>query len=101
MFFAAACAALAFGAGCASGLLPFTGIDAAASKRWPGITEEEVYRGRSLYRDQCSGCHSLHSPAEFSPAQWDTILPVMQGKARTREADKMPMVQYVMIHAGH
>jgi hypothetical protein len=85
--------------GCSSGMLPMTILDERITKRWPGTTSEELVRGRSLYRNQCSGCHSLYAPGKFSSTQWDTLLPVMQGRARTATGDRMAMTKYVLIHA--
>jgi hypothetical protein len=86
---------------CASIGLPETDSThvALASQRWHGTTAEDLEKGRSAYRDRCSGCHSLYGPGEFTEKQWDTLLPVMQKRARAAQDERVWMEKYVRVHA--
>lgn len=87
--------------GCASIALPAADSThvSMASKRWHGTTAAELEKGRDAYRENCSGCHSLYSPTEYTEKQWDTLLPVMQKRARTGGQERVWMEKYVRINA--
>lgn len=96
------CTTAGYVSGCGtSGVLPATDTlqVAMASQRWHGTTARDLEQGRNAYRERCSGCHSLYSPAQYTEQQWDTLLPVMQHKARTGDTERAQIEKYVRVHA--
>lgn len=56
--------------GCATLAQPTT-VDAAwAAEQWPGTTQADLARGRSLYVKRCAGCHALRQPERYPSSTW-------------------------------
>lgn len=54
----------------------------AMQQKVPGVTLDRVVAGYKLYKSKCSGCHGLHSPEEYTAAQWNKNLEEMFPKAK-------------------
>ena len=63
-----------------------------AQKHWGNINLSE---GRSAYAENCSGCHSLHSPAEHTKGEWVQLFEEMASKAHMTPADSMKVFAYL------
>lgn len=62
----------------------------------PGITMEKVTEGYMLYKNKCSGCHGLHSPAEHTITEWNKTMEEMFPKAKiSDEASKTLIRDYL------
>ena len=49
----------------------------AMEAKVPGLTYDEAMQGYKLYAGNCSKCHRLHNPKEYTAVQWNKILPEM------------------------
>ncbi len=66
-----------------------------ASQQWPDVTVESLSKGRDLYIRHCAGCHSLHSPIEYSSARWPKVVAEMSRKARLHGEDSLLVLRYL------
>jgi mono/diheme cytochrome c family protein len=90
--------ALALGAACAGQIPPPTEADALrASAQFPGTTVAALIRGRSLYIEHCSGCHSLFSPRSQPPAVWPKIVHEMAVRSKLDDATAAELARYLVV----
>ena len=69
----------------------------AAKEKVPGITMEQLKHGSRLYIRNCSGCHALHKPSQFTARQWQPILVKMFEKSKIRDsATKTLITDYLV-----
>ena len=88
----------AFIIGCAtvSNLQPKEKELARMQQKVPGIDLDEAQQGFKLYKTNCSGCHALHQPNQYTIAGWEKILPEMLTKAKlSSEKDKQLIKNYL------
>ncbi|GDY13886.1 hypothetical protein LBMAG53_27640 [Planctomycetota bacterium] len=72
-------------------------ITAAALKRFPGTTAEQVALGRTVMVGNCKACHGLPAIASEPAEEWEQeILPEMAAKAKLSETDKAALVRFVL-----
>jgi cytochrome c5 len=98
------CAPLAFAAAlaaavaaCAGQLPAPTQANAArAAERYPGATLADLQRGRGLYVDHCSGCHSLYAPSEHTAHDWPKLLGEMAKRAKLSDPDTTLVLEYLV-----
>ncbi len=57
--------------------------------------------GAELYAIHCTRCHLERSPAEFDPAQWQTLLTHMQVRANLPAKQAREILKYLQDNAGH
>ncbi len=56
----------------------------------PGISPRELKEAKKLYLGKCAKCHELHSPAAYTPMQWNDWLVKMSRTSRLNpEQEKM------------
>ncbi len=68
-----------------------------ANKKVPGITMQQLRLGNKIYTRDCSGCHALHKPSEFTAEQWHPILTKMFVKSKISDsATKALITRYVI-----
>lgn len=60
----------------------------------------ELFDGRTLYITKCSGCHSLYLPTQYSSSSWDTILTVMNPKAKVTNDEALRIRMYLTLYAN-
>jgi len=65
----------------------------AMQAKVPGLTYDEAIQGYKLYANNCSNCHRLHNPKEYTAVQWNKILPEMFGKAKLSNKDQEELIQ--------
>ena len=58
-------------------------------------TLEELTQGRQLYIDNCSSCHGLYSPDNFSASQWKSIVSVMAPRTPMSTSEVQLVTEYV------
>ena len=63
-----------------------------AQERVPGITMERLKHGNKIYIRNCSACHSLHSPTQFTAQQWQPILIKMFVKAKIKDSTTKTLI---------
>jgi hypothetical protein len=90
-FFAGLCFALY---SCASSIPHSDAIHQAwAEKKWKHI---DLGEGRALYATNCSGCHSLHSPSEYTQIEWLKFFNEMASKAHMASQDSVSVLAYLI-----
>lgn len=90
-------AAIFFLSACGSALYVPTQRDAErASERWPGTTLSELQAGRSVYVDNCSGCHQLPEPGRVTNAGAE-LFDEMALEARLTDEEKRVLQRYLAI----
>ena len=90
------CAAAMVLAACA-GTLPEVSPAAVqrASALWPGIGDERLSAGRTLFIAKCSGCHSLPQPSLYSGDDWKVKLDEMAARAKLSREETEQIYQYL------
>ncbi len=58
---------------------------------------EDLFSGRRLYVDRCSGCHGLRQPAKYSETEWLKIMGEMKSRAGVKEAEASQILVYLII----
>ena len=61
----------------------------------PGITFQDLQKGRKNYIAYCASCHTLHLPSEFTEEAWIRIMPKMQANARIDDATADSILTFV------
>ncbi len=56
----------------------------------------QLKEGRRLYIENCSGCHNLHLPIEYSMEEWKDNLDDMQRKAKISDAEKELIYEFLV-----
>jgi cytochrome c5 len=56
----------------------------------------ELTKGKELFEQSCQKCHALPVPSAKSVEQWNTIMPVMAGKARLDDAAHIAIKNYIL-----
>lgn len=84
---------------CASGskMQPGERDLAMATQKVPGITINELKEGYKLYVENCSGCHQLHKPDEFTGPEWRAILPEMFSRVNGLADSKKNLIKDYVI----
>lgn len=85
-------------AGCATAA-PFPlAVDVGiAQARWPGTTQADLERGRTVYLGRCGGCHLLHRPEEVAAEKWPGVVGKMGPRAKLSPADGADLVRYLVV----
>ena len=62
----------------------------------PGISFEDVQQGFRMYKFNCSGCHYLPKPTDYTINGWQKILPGMLERAKiTSDKDREQITNYL------
>ena len=56
-------------------------------------------RAKNLFEQNCSMCHSLHQPKEFSANQWPSMFKSMAGRTSIDKKDYQLVIQYLQKNA--
>ena len=67
-----------------------------AQRQWPGITAEQLQRGRQTLMIRCTECHGLRQPVDHLPREWAAYLLEMGPKARLDERDTTELTRYLL-----
>lgn len=66
-----------------------------------GLSLEGLASGRKLYVNKCSGCHFLHTPGEFTKAEWsEKIFPKMANEAKLSPEEGKSILNYLLLFAS-
>lgn len=63
---------------------------------FPGLTVEDLNKGKQAYEGNCAGCHSLYSPSKFSEEKWKKEVPKMAKKANVNADTENQILKYVL-----
>lgn len=70
-------------AACSPKVVTLTEADASrGANKFPGLTVEDLKRGKAIYEEKCTVCHGAKRPSAFTEAQWRKIVPEMAAKAQ-------------------
>ena len=69
----------------------------AAQGQWPGTTQADLERGRSIYVGRCGSCHLLHAPAERAPAGWPPVVAKMAPRAKLSQSEATDVLRYLVV----
>ncbi len=73
--------------------------DRWAALEWPGTTHADLIEGRRLYVENCSGCHGLKSPMDYTEEQWKENVSEMKEKAKIKDAESQLILKYLITAA--
>lgn len=59
-----------------------------------------LMRGREVYLTSCIGCHQPYPVGDYTAADWDAILPDMNGRAKLAAADAAALRAYLDAAGG-
>ena len=91
---------LSFLASCTGSIpMPAERHDRWAALEWPGTTHADLTEGRRLYVENCSGCHSLKSPMDYTEKQWEKNVSEMRQKAKIKDAESQLIMKYLITAA--
>lgn len=68
-----------------------------ARERVPGITMEQLKHGNRLYTRNCSACHALHKPEQYTVQQWHPILVKMFEKSKIRDSATKTLITNYLV----
>lgn len=92
--------ALSILAACAGSIpVPAEHHDRWAALAWPGTTHGDLLEGRRLYVENCSGCHGLKSPKDYTEDQWKDNVREMRERAKIKETDSQLILKYLITTA--
>jgi len=63
---------------------------------FPGITVEDLNKGKTAYESNCKGCHDAFHPSKFSEEKWRKEVPKMAKKAKIDAATEEQILKYVL-----
>ena len=69
----------------------------AMQSRVPGISFDGAMQGYKLYATNCSNCHRLHNPEEYTAIEWNKILPEMFDKAKLKNEENQTLLRNYVI----
>ncbi|MCD6013057.1 MAG: cytochrome c class [Flavipsychrobacter sp.] len=68
---------------CSPKTFKFTEADATrGANKFPGLTVEELKRGKAVHDEKCTVCHGAKRPSDYTEEQWRKIVPAMATKAQ-------------------
>ena len=73
-------------------------IPTLADSQKAGVSADSLAIGRKIYVNNCSNCHSLYRPGQFTKGEWAKVMPVMQKKAKIDNKQRRLIVNYLSVH---
>ena len=73
-------------------------IPKLADSQKAGVSVDSLAMGRKIYVNNCSSCHSLYLPDQFTRGEWAKVMPVMQRKAKIDNEQRRMIVKYLAVH---
>jgi cytochrome c5 len=67
--------------------------------RWPGVTADELNRGRDLFATKCGSCHVPPAPTDFVADDWPAHVEEMRERAGLDDASAQLVERYLMTMA--
>jgi mono/diheme cytochrome c family protein len=56
---------------------------------------EGLQAGRATYVSKCAGCHHLHRPEEYAPAEWPGLVAKMAPRAKLSADERRLIATYL------
>jgi hypothetical protein len=82
--------------GCVSAIpLPTEQDTEVGLRTYPGLTTEELARGRKLYVAKCAGCHTLFLPSDRPAAAWPMLVEQMSERASLTGSERGSIERYL------
>jgi len=73
---------------------------ARAAKKYPGASLVSLQKGKALYEENCSKCHSLKEPTQYNEEQWGKHVKRMAPNAKIDKPTEELILQYVVTMNG-
>lgn len=73
---------------------------ARAAANYPGASLATLQKGKMLYEENCSKCHSLKSTTDYNAEQWGKHVKRMAPKAKIDAPTESLILQYVVTMCG-
>jgi uncharacterized protein YcfL len=67
-----------------------------ATLKFPGITQNDLEEGRTIFNTACVSCHSYEKPTSRTEEKWVHILDEMAPKAKLDANQKKKVLEYVL-----
>ncbi|MDA0986996.1 MAG: hypothetical protein O3A55_05280 [Bacteroidetes bacterium] len=67
-----------------------------ATNRWTNTATNELSEGRTLYIQNCSGCHSLPKITDFNESKWIELIDEMSKEMKLADNDVNKIQKYVL-----
>jgi hypothetical protein len=71
-----------------------------AQRQWPSVTLADLERGRALYLERCSSCHTPFVPRQFAAQRWPALVGQMRTNAKLTSADEQDIVRYLVVESA-
>jgi hypothetical protein len=82
--------------GCAGALeYPIDRDVAWSQQHGADVGMEGLQAGRSTYVSKCAGCHHLHRPEEYAPAEWPELVAKMAPRAKLSADERRLIATYL------
>jgi hypothetical protein len=72
-------------------------VMAKAMMKVPGITSERLAEGQKIYMQDCTKCHAMKEPGNYTPDQWEPILLRMFAKAKISDEHEKTLIRDYVI----
>lgn len=69
---------------------------AIARGQYPEVDRAMLERGRSLFVERCSGCHSLPKPSSHERARWPGLVAKMAARAKVDASGERAISAYLV-----
>lgn len=67
-----------------------------AQKKFPGITQENLSEGESIFTNDCSSCHGIPKIKSRNEIEWIKVIDWMAPKAKLDDAKKKKLLEFVL-----
>ena len=81
--------------GCQSEATPASGTPTTQPKVLGFLPPPPDKSGAQLWADNCSRCHNIRSPSEFSPRQWEAIVHHMRLRADLTGEEQRKITEFL------
>lgn len=70
---------------CSAKLITPTQADAdRGAEKYPGVTLEELTKGKELFKEHCGSCHPYKNVTKGTEEQWNKVVPEMVQKVNKK-----------------
>jgi hypothetical protein len=66
-----------------------------ADSQKTGVSLDTLALGRKIYVNNCSSCHNLFKPEQFTIKKWEQEMPTMEKKAKISDHEATLIMKYI------
>jgi len=63
------------------------------------FTPEQLAKGKTIFTDNCAGCHEYHEPAELTVSEWSDVLPTMTKRSKLDDDETALVTAWINANA--